>query len=170
MWRERDDSCWQWHKLHKCLACHWQNYCFDLKMDTEIDAPSAIRGAEAHAGLTLKALFKHKLHFSPQKHHPATKPAFAQIWHRVVGRCITDRYVAVLLPPLTSTTSPLILAQCNHSRLLIATEQLGAKLLRACTSAVVFKRGESVTHSVSPTGLAQGFEPCLIDYIAFRAP
>lgn len=41
----------------ECLACHGQNCCFDLKMDAEIDAPSAIRGKEAHTGLTAKSSF-----------------------------------------------------------------------------------------------------------------
>lgn len=88
-----------------------------------------------------------------------------------------DHYVEVLLRELISTaallhihSSTLILAQCNHSSRPLATEQLGAKSLRACTPAGVFKRGESVTRSVSPTDPVQGFEPCLIDYIAFTAP
>lgn len=85
-----------------------------------------------------------------------------------------DHYVEVVLHGLISDTvlfhihsSTQILAQYNHSHPLLATEQLGAQFLRACTSAVVFKQGESVTRPVSPIRPVQGFEPCLIDCIAF---
>ena len=162
----------------ECLACRGQNCCFDLKIDAEIDAPSAIRGKEAHTGLTTKSfLHKNFIYFLCRKKERKKKitleltSLFVQIWHHIL-----DRYGEFLLHALVSTTTllhiqSLIAAQCNHSCPLTAAEQLGAKFLRACTSAVVFKRGgESVTHSVSPTGLVHGFEPCLIDFIAFTAP
>ena len=73
-------------------------------------------------------------------------------------------------PPQLLHSSALILTKYNHSGPPSATEQLGTKFLRAFSSALVFKRGESVTLSASPTGPVLGFKPCLIVYIAFTAP
>ena len=151
----------------ECLACHGQNCCFDLKMDAEIDAPSAIRGKEAHTGLTAKSSFfflhKNFIYFLCRKKKKITlelKSLFVQIWHH-----ITDSYREFLLHALVSSTTllhihSLIPAQCSHSRPLTATEQLGAKFLRACTSAVVFKRGGKVLLiRFPPLGLCMDSNP-----------
>lgn len=67
-------------------------------------------------------------------------------------------------------SSALILTKYNHGGAPSATDQLEAKFVRAFSSALVFKRGESVTLSASPTGPVLGFEPRLIVYIAFTPP
>lgn len=104
-----------------------------MKINTEINAPSTITEIKTHTGPALKSLI-HKFHsFSPQK-----KAVFGQIWHYMVECCVMGLYVEALLHALISTTallhihsSALILPQYNHSRPLLATEQLGAKCL-AC--------------------------------------
>lgn len=43
---------------------HWQNYSFDLKMDTEIDAATAIRGTKNTALLLQKAFHTKPIFFT----------------------------------------------------------------------------------------------------------
>lgn len=117
-------------------------------MDAEIDAPSAIREITTHTGLTLKSRLLIEIFLSGEKSVFSIYAAPAAL-----HRC---------------HSSLLLLAQYDHRCPPLAAEQPGRlSALRACTSAVLFKQRESVTHSCACAGIQPS---ALIDFIAFAAP